>query len=33
MKKEIDFLKKNIENNSTVIVACSGGPDSMCLLN
>ena len=33
MKKEIDFLKKNIEINSTVIVACSGGPDSMCLLN
>lgn len=33
MKRVIEFIKENVENSSTVIVACSGGPDSMCLLN
>ncbi len=33
MKKELDFLEENIKNNSKIIIACSGGPDSMCLLN
>ena len=32
--KEINkFLKDNIKNNDTLILACSGGPDSMCLLD
>ena len=32
--KEINkFLKDNIETNDTLILACSGGPDSMCLLD
>lgn len=33
MNRELNFLKKNIENNISVVVACSGGPDSMCLLS
>lgn len=33
MKREIEFLKNNISPSSYVIVACSGGPDSMCLLS
>ena len=33
MKKELEFLEENITDNSKVIIACSGGPDSMCLLN
>lgn len=33
MKEEIAFLKEHILKNSTVVVACSGGPDSMCLLS
>ena len=33
MKTELKFLNENIKNGSTVIVACSGGPDSMCLLD
>ena len=33
MKKVIDFLKNNLDNKDTVVVACSGGPDSMCLLD
>ena len=32
MKKVIEFLKNNLRNE-TVVVACSGGPDSMCLLD
>ena len=28
-----NFLKDNIKNNDTLILACSGGPDSMCLLD
>ena len=33
MKTELKFLNENIKNGSTVIVACSGGPDSMCLID
>ena len=33
MQEELEFLKNNISNSTTVIVACSGGPDSMCLLS
>lgn len=33
MKRELEFLEENITDNSKVIIACSGGPDSMCLLN
>ena len=33
MDKTIDFIKKYITNNSCLIVATSGGPDSMCLLS
>ena len=33
MDKSVDFIKKNIENNSTVVVAVSSGPDSMALLS
>ena len=34
-KQILNFLEKeaNIDNNDTVVVACSGGPDSMALLN
>ncbi len=32
MFKSIEFLNNNIRDNSTLVVACSGGPDSMCLL-
>lgn len=32
MKKVKEFLENKIENNSSLIVSCSGGPDSMCLL-
>ena len=33
MKTETKFLEDNIEKNSTIVVACSGGPDSMCLID
>lgn len=33
MKEIKEFLSKEIKDNSTVVVACSGGPDSMCLLS
>lgn len=33
MEKTINFLKENIQNNQTLVVATSGGPDSMCLLS
>lgn len=33
MNKEVEFLKENINKNDIVVVACSGGPDSMCLLS
>ena len=33
MKKVIEFLKKTIDKNTSLVVACSGGPDSMCLLD
>ena len=33
MKTELEFLNNNIKNNASVVVACSGGPDSMCLLS
>ena len=33
MKTELEFLNNNIKDNASVVVACSGGPDSMCLLS
>ncbi|MBR3117314.1 MAG: tRNA lysidine(34) synthetase TilS [Bacilli bacterium] len=33
MNKSIEFIKNNIDNASTVVVAVSSGPDSMALLN
>ncbi len=33
MNKELEFLKENINKNDIAVVACSGGPDSMCLLS
>ncbi len=33
MNKSIDFINKNIDDGSTVVVAVSSGPDSMALLN
>ena len=33
MKKSNDFMLKHLEENETVILSCSGGPDSMCLLD
>ena len=33
MNKSIDFLNNNIMDNSSVVVAVSGGPDSMALLS
>ena len=33
MKEAKEFIEKNIIDNEPVILALSGGPDSMCLLN
>ena len=33
MDKSIEFIEKNIDDNSTVVVAVSSGPDSMALLS
>lgn len=33
MNIELEFLKENINKDDIVVVACSGGPDSMCLLS
>lgn len=33
MDKVKEYLKENIKENETLIISCSGGPDSMCLLN
>lgn len=33
MKEELEFLKKHLSPNQNVVVACSGGPDSMCLMS
>ena len=33
MNKSIDFIKNNIDDGSTVVVAVSSGPDSMTLLS
>ena len=33
MQEVINFIKKNIDNDSKIVVATSGGPDSMCLLS
>ena len=33
MKKVLDYLKELLNAKDTVIVATSGGPDSMCLLD
>lgn len=32
MQKCKEIIKKYVNNNSTIVVSCSGGPDSMCLL-
>lgn len=32
MKRSIEFLNKYLKQDDVVVVACSGGPDSMCLL-
>ncbi|MEG1506489.1 MAG: tRNA lysidine(34) synthetase TilS [Bacilli bacterium] len=33
MQETIKYLKEIINNNDSIVVACSGGPDSMCLLS
>ena len=33
MNRELEFLNNNTSDNTSVVVACSGGPDSMCLLS
>ena len=33
MKEVKEYLKKTLKDNSSIVIACSGGPDSMCLLN
>lgn len=33
MEKVKAFIEKNIKDHSTLIVSCSGGPDSMCMLS
>ena len=33
MNRELEFLNNNISDNASVVVACSGGPDSMCHLS
>lgn len=33
MKNVIESLKSTLKNNDTIIVACSTGPDSMCLVD
>lgn len=33
MKRELEYLNNVLNDNDCVIVACSGGPDSMCLLD
>ena len=33
MKDVVKFLKENITDNEPIVVGCSGGPDSMCLLH
>ncbi len=33
MKESITYLENTIKDNDKVVVACSGGPDSMCLLS
>ena len=33
MKRELEFLNNNIQDNTSVVIDCSGGPDYMCLLS
>lgn len=33
MKRSIEFLNDHLKDNDVVVVACSGGPDSMCLMH
>ena len=32
MKKVLDYLDNILKNNHRIVLACSGGPDSMALL-
>ncbi|MBR1416688.1 MAG: tRNA lysidine(34) synthetase TilS [Bacilli bacterium] len=33
MNKTLDYLNSILDSNSIVVIGCSGGPDSMCLLH
>ena len=33
MQKAIKFIKENIDSEHSIVIGCSGGPDSMCLLD
>ena len=33
MKDTFNFLKELLDKESSIVIACSGGPDSMCLLH
>ena len=33
LKQVVNDLKKILHSNENVVIACSGGPDSMCLVS